>query len=136
MRLRAVPVTALVLISLPEAKSLFNDSGGSILIDGTHTFVSIPASIPAYAERLDPHLAAFSIEPDQWPLWAGQGVGKVNQFTYNLLEALGNRTGKGVYIRVGGGLIFPLSSSRPCAFRSFRPSLSGRLLAGRDHMIR
>lgn len=86
---------------LPSS-SIYNASGPPPLTNSSNTYILLPPTLPSYAEPLDPHLAAFSIELDQWPLWAGEGVGKVNQFTYNIMENLGNRTGRGVHVRIGG----------------------------------
>ncbi|KAK7438142.1 hypothetical protein Landi51_11795 [Colletotrichum acutatum] len=61
----------------------------------------LPSRRPEWAERLSPHLAAFSIEMDRWPDWAGQKVGKPNEYFNQLLSNLGERTGHMPFLRVG-----------------------------------
>lgn len=70
--------------------------------DNSDTTIQIPTSKPAWAEHLSPQLAAFSIEMDRWPDWAGYGVGQPNRYTNQLLKNLGDRTGMMPYLRVGG----------------------------------
>ncbi|KNX50054.1 hypothetical protein CNBG_9274 [Cryptococcus deuterogattii R265] len=74
-----------------------DDSAGNV----TQTSVHIPGNQPAWAEWLSPNLAAFSIEMDRWPDWAGQKVGQPNQYTNQVLTNLGERTGVMPYLRVG-----------------------------------
>ncbi|ADV23920.1 Hypothetical Protein CGB_H2510C [Cryptococcus gattii WM276] len=74
-----------------------DDSAGNV----TQTSVHIPGNQPAWAEPLSPNLAAFSIEMDRWPDWAGQKVGEPNQYTNQVLTNLGERTGVMPYLRVG-----------------------------------
>ncbi|ADV23898.1 Hypothetical Protein CGB_H2500W [Cryptococcus gattii WM276] len=74
-----------------------DDSAGNV----TQTSVHVPNSQPAWAEWLSPNLAAFSIEMDRWPDWAGQKVGEPNQYTNQVLTNLGERTGVMPYLRVG-----------------------------------
>ncbi|AFR97105.1 hypothetical protein C343_05260 [Cryptococcus neoformans C23] len=71
--------------------------GGNI----TQTSIQIPSSQPAWAEPLSPNLAAFSIEMDRWPDWAGQKVGEPNEYVNQVLTNLGERTGAMPYLRVG-----------------------------------
>ncbi|KAK1491846.1 hypothetical protein CTAM01_10169 [Colletotrichum tamarilloi] len=61
----------------------------------------LPSHRPEWAEKLSPHLAAFSIEMDRWPDWAGQEVGKPNEYFNRLLSNLGERTGHMPFLRVG-----------------------------------
>ncbi|KAF6821810.1 hypothetical protein CPLU01_12378 [Colletotrichum plurivorum] len=61
----------------------------------------LPSQKPAWAEKLSPHLAAFSLEMDRWPDWAGQQVGKPNAYFNQLLLNLAERTGHMPFIRVG-----------------------------------
>ncbi|RSM04452.1 hypothetical protein CEP52_006788 [Fusarium oligoseptatum] len=61
----------------------------------------LPIEKPAWAEKLSPHLAGFSIEMDRWPDWAGQRVGKPNEYFNQLLRNLGERTGHMPFLRVG-----------------------------------
>ncbi|EAL19043.1 hypothetical protein CNBH1450 [Cryptococcus deneoformans B-3501A] len=67
----------------------------------TQTSVQIPSNQPAWAEPLSPNLAAFSIEMDRWPDWAGQKVGEPNKYVNQVLTNLGERTGVMPYLRVG-----------------------------------
>ncbi|KAL0930106.1 uncharacterized protein CTRU02_214926 [Colletotrichum truncatum] len=61
----------------------------------------LPSHRPEWAEKLSPQLAAFSIEMDRWPDWAGQEVGKPNEYFNQLLRNLGERTGHMTFLRVG-----------------------------------
>ncbi|KXH53373.1 hypothetical protein CSIM01_13804 [Colletotrichum simmondsii] len=61
----------------------------------------LPSHRPEWAEKLSPHLAAFSVEMDRWPDWAGQEVGKPNEYFNQLLSNLGERTGHMPFLRVG-----------------------------------
>ena len=61
----------------------------------------IPISQPALTQPLDPRLAAFSLELESWPDWAGT-VGVPNAYTQQLLANLRERTGVAPAIRVGG----------------------------------
>ena len=72
--------------------------------------IVLPPAQPAYAERVDPHLVAFSIEADRWPDWAGHAVGEPNDFAMQVLKNLAERSGEPCAIRVGG----ELSVSRCC----------------------
>ncbi|KAF9878229.1 hypothetical protein CkaCkLH20_04267 [Colletotrichum karsti] len=56
---------------------------------------------PEWAEKLSPNLAGFSLEMDRWPDWAGQEVGKPNEYFNQLLRNLGERTGHMPFLRVG-----------------------------------
>ncbi|KIR40778.1 hypothetical protein I307_02213 [Cryptococcus deuterogattii 99/473] len=67
----------------------------------TQASVQIPNSQPLWAQPLSPNLAAFSIEMDRWPDWAGQKVGEPNQYVNQVLTNLGERTGAMPYFRVG-----------------------------------
>lgn len=71
-----------------------------------NTTLQIPTQKPPYAERLDPHLAAFSIEMDRWADWAGPAVGQSNVYVNQLLKNLGERTGQMPFLRLGGELNF------------------------------
>jgi hypothetical protein len=62
----------------------------------------LPAYKPKYAEKLDPNVAAFSIEMDKWTDWAGEEVGKPNTFVNTVMGHLAERTGSGPYLRIGG----------------------------------
>jgi len=73
-----------------------------------NTSVQIPTSKPPYAERLSPYLAGFSIEMDRWTDWAGDEIGKPNEYVNQLLSNLGQRTGKMPFLRVGGEYIVQL----------------------------
>lgn len=87
---------------VPLAASLL---GSRALVNrqaNTETTIQLPTSKPAWAEHLSPQLAAFSIEMDRWPDWAGYAVGKPNTYTNQLLQNLGERTGMMPYLRVGG----------------------------------
>ena len=66
--------------------------------------IVLPPARPAYAEKVDPHLVAFSIEADRWPDWAGHTIGKPNDFTMQVLKNLAERSGVPCAIRVGGEL--------------------------------
>jgi hypothetical protein len=66
------------------------------------TILTLPSHQPAFAEQLSPNLAAFSIEMDHWPDWAGETVGQPNAFVLQLLENLRERAGVPPSIRVGG----------------------------------
>lgn len=78
--------------------------GGLVVwADNVTTTINVPTRQPGYAEYLNPHLASLSIEIDNFPIWAGESVGKSNNFTNQVLENLGNRTGRGVWLRIGGG---------------------------------
>lgn len=81
-------------------------SGGDPLLN-VSTTLRIPPCQPRYAEYLDPHLASLSIELDNFPVWTGETLGEVNNFTFQLLENLAERTGRGVWIRVGGESLDP-----------------------------
>ncbi|EAL19064.1 hypothetical protein CNBH1660 [Cryptococcus deneoformans B-3501A] len=70
-----------------------------IPLDVAHSV--IPSNQPAWAEPLSPNLAAFSIEMDRWPDWAGQKVGEPNKYVNQVLTNLGERTGVMPYLRVG-----------------------------------
>lgn len=83
---------------LPLDALLLARSAGQV----NDTKLYLPTSEPAYAQPLDPQLAAFSIEMDNWRDWAGQTVGAPNAFVNNALEQLSQRTGHPVYLRVGG----------------------------------
>ncbi|KAK1983634.1 hypothetical protein LZ30DRAFT_780443 [Colletotrichum cereale] len=61
----------------------------------------LPQQRPTWAEKLSPHLAAFSIEMDRWPDWAGQKVGEPNAYFNQLLRNLAERTGHMPFLRVG-----------------------------------
>lgn len=63
--------------------------------------LNVPSRRPEWAEKLSPHLAAFSIEMDRWPDWAGQEVSKPNEYFNQLLLNLGERTGHMPFLRVG-----------------------------------
>lgn len=80
-------------------------------VPGVSTTVRLPPSQPGYAEYLDPHLASLSIELDNFPVWTGEAIGEVNNYTAQLLENLGERTGQGVWIRVGGTSELPRDNS-------------------------
>ena len=69
--------------------------------------IVIPRHQPAFAERIDPHLVAFSIEADRWPDWAGDKVGQANGFTKQALRNLEERSGVPPAIRVGGASVSP-----------------------------
>lgn len=84
------------LHTIRDDSSLSN--GGNV----TQTSIQIPSSQPAWAEPLSPNLAAFSIEMDRWPDWAGQKVGEPNEYVNQVLTNLGERTGAMPYLRVGG----------------------------------
>lgn len=77
------------------------DGGGDPLLN-VSTTLRIPPCQPGYAEYLDPYLASLSIELDNFPIWTGETLGEVNNFTVQLLQNLAERTGRGVWIRVGG----------------------------------
>lgn len=64
--------------------------------------LSLPRHMPAFAEKVDSNLVAFSIEADRWPDWAGYEVGKPNEFFVQCLKNLGEKTGSMPSIRVGG----------------------------------
>lgn len=90
--------------------------GGMVLAgpgdgDGNNvtTIVRVPTRRPEYVEYLNPHLASLSIELDNFPIWAGETLGNSNNFTYQLLENLGNRTGRGVWLRIGGESVHSFS---------------------------
>jgi hypothetical protein len=61
----------------------------------------IPATQPSLSAHLDPHLAAFSLELESWPDWAGM-LGQPNTYIQQLLSNLEERTGVPSAIRVGG----------------------------------
>ena len=61
----------------------------------------LPSEMPPWVEKLSPHLAAFSIEMDRWPDWAGQEVGKPNEYFNQILLNLKERTGHMPFLRVG-----------------------------------
>ncbi|SPO01599.1 uncharacterized protein DNG_04272 [Cephalotrichum gorgonifer] len=65
------------------------------------TTVPLPSRRPEWATKLSPHLAGFSLEMDRWPDWAGQEVGKPNEFFNQVLTNLGERTGHMPFLRVG-----------------------------------
>lgn len=63
--------------------------------------LQLPSRRPAWAEKLSPHLAAFSLELDRWTDWAGEEIGKPNEYFNQLLRNLGERTGHMPFLRVG-----------------------------------
>ncbi|KAM0542983.1 hypothetical protein ACHAPJ_012540 [Fusarium lateritium] len=63
--------------------------------------LQLPTKRPEWAEKLSPHLAAFSLEMDRWTDWAGNEVGKPNKYFNQLLRNLGERTGHMPFLRVG-----------------------------------
>ena len=67
-----------------------------------NTSVQVPTRKPAHAERVSPYLAAFSIEMDRWTDWAGEEIGKPNEYVNQLLRNLGERTGRMPFLRIGG----------------------------------
>ena len=76
-----------LLLGLPNATSLIT--------------LSLPPSRPSLAQPLDPHLAAFSLELESWPSWAGE-LNKPNTYIQQLLSNLEELTGVPPAIRVGG----------------------------------
>jgi hypothetical protein len=76
--------------------------GGLVWADNVTTTVRVPTRRPDYAEYLNPHLASLSIELDNFPIWAGESLGSSNNYTHQIIENLGNRTGRGVWLRIGG----------------------------------
>lgn len=98
-----VPTILVPLSGLFNRRATPNDSSGygDPLLNVSTTLRVSPCQ-PGYVEYLDPHLASLSIELDNWPIWTGETLGEVNNFTVQLLENLGERTGRGVWIRVGG----------------------------------
>ena len=68
----------------------------------TNVSLYLPSSQPASAQALDPNLASFSIEMDHWPDWAGEEIGKANDYVLTLLSNLEQRTGSPQWLRVGG----------------------------------
>ncbi|KAH8897342.1 hypothetical protein GQ53DRAFT_778460 [Thozetella sp. PMI_491] len=69
---------------------------------GAYDFtLQLPSQMPAWAQKLSPHLAGFSLEMDRWPDWAGQEVGKPNEYFNQLLRNLGDRTGHMPFLRIG-----------------------------------
>jgi hypothetical protein len=87
---------------LPFAAALLAPRGLHVRQEGLHTTIQLPTSKPGWAEHLSPQLAAFSIEMDRWPDWAGYAVGQPNSYTNQLLKNLGDRTGMMPYLRIGG----------------------------------
>lgn len=77
-------------------------AGDSDPLLNVSTTLIVPPCQPAYAEPLDPHLASLSIELDNFPIWTGDKLGEVNNYTVQLLDNLAQRTGRGVWVRVGG----------------------------------
>jgi hypothetical protein len=69
--------------------------------DASDLTVQLPTQRPAWAGKLSPHLAGFSLEMDRWPAWAGSEVGKPNKFFNQVLQNLGERTGHMPFLRVG-----------------------------------
>ena len=67
----------------------------------TNITLQLPTRIPAWREPLSPHLAGFSIEMDRWLEFAGHEVGKPNVYFNQLLQNLGERTGRMPVLRVG-----------------------------------
>ena len=63
--------------------------------------LQLPSRMPAWAEKLSPGLAAFSLELDRWTDWAGQEIGQPNEYLNQLLLNLAERTGQMPFIRVG-----------------------------------
>ncbi|KAF4963182.1 hypothetical protein FSARC_8760 [Fusarium sarcochroum] len=63
--------------------------------------LQLPTKRPEWAEKLSPHLAAFSLEMDRWTDWAGKEIGKPNAYLNQLLRNLGERTGHMPFLRVG-----------------------------------
>ncbi|KEF51720.1 uncharacterized protein A1O9_12355 [Exophiala aquamarina CBS 119918] len=67
--------------------------------------LQLPHQRPAWAEKLSPNLIAFSLELDRWPYWAGEAVGKPNNYFHQLLRNLADRTGHMAFLRVGGNSV-------------------------------
>ena len=64
--------------------------------------ITVPSSEPPFAKLVDPALAAFSLEFQFWPTYAGNATGQPNHYVNQLLNNLGERTGKTPAVRVGG----------------------------------
>ncbi|KAH9215802.1 hypothetical protein DL95DRAFT_499780 [Leptodontidium sp. 2 PMI_412] len=67
----------------------------------TNITLQLPTRIPAWTEPLSPQLAGFSIEMDRWLDFAGEEIGKPNEYFNQLLKNLGERTGHMPCLRVG-----------------------------------
>jgi hypothetical protein len=78
------------------------ESGAAASASISQATIVLPRHRPAFAERIDPNLVAFSIEADRWPDWAGHAVGQGNEFTRQVLRNLEERSGVPSAIRVGG----------------------------------
>lgn len=87
---------------VPFAATLLTSRAIQSRQEDADTTIQLPTSKPGWAEHLSPQLAAFSIEMDRWPDWAGYAVGQPNTYTNQLLKNLGERTGMMPYLRVGG----------------------------------
>jgi hypothetical protein len=87
---------------VPILATLLSSRGLHTRQENPDTTIQLPTSKPGWAEHLSPQLAAFSIEMDRWPDWAGYTVGQPNSYTNQLLQNLGDRTGMMPYLRVGG----------------------------------
>ncbi|PFH52890.1 glycoside hydrolase family 79 protein [Amanita thiersii Skay4041] len=61
--------------------------------------VSIPSFAPADAVDVSPTLLSLSIEQDRWTDWVG--TSKRNDFLFNVLNNLKERTGSSPHIRIG-----------------------------------
>lgn len=96
---------------VPLAASLLGSRAVANSSNAEDTTIQLPTSKPAWAEHLSPQLAAFSIEMDRWPDWAGYAVGKPNEYTNQLMRNLGERTGMMPYLRVGGQSNFHITST-------------------------
>jgi hypothetical protein len=56
----------------------------------------------AFAKLVDPALVSFSLEFQFWPTYAGNATGQPNHYVNQLLDNLGQKTGKTPAVRVGG----------------------------------
>lgn len=101
-RLSALIPQILLSSSLDHSPDSHQNANADLQPSLSTATVLIPQHRPAFAERIDPHLVAFSIEADRWPDWAGHEVGKPNEFTRQVLRNLEERSGVGSAIRVGG----------------------------------
>ncbi|KAN0138028.1 glycoside hydrolase family 79 protein [Lactarius tabidus] len=90
-----------MVVFLPSrAKLLLFFLNWTLLSPALADTVTVPLTAPSSAKALSRTLVSFSLEPDRWVDWIGQGTR--NSFFFNILDNLNGLSGEPPRIRIGG----------------------------------